>query len=457
MVAARAARGYAAAMVDPPPTRYAEADGISLAYQVFGEGDLDLVFVPGGVSHVDLAWHDRRYARFMRRLGTFARVTVFDKRGMGASDPVSRPPTLEDRASDLEVVMDAAGIDRAAIFGLSEGASAGVRFAAAAPRRTRALVLFGAFPGGRGTGADDPAYPGAVMQEMWDGLVPAWRERFGQGVTVSLFAPSLAGNERAVAAMAALERAATTPAMWRAMLDSLHGLDLRPFLPDIEAPTLVLHRRDEPIPIAGARYLAGHIAGARLVELVGNDHLPWLGDADSVLDAVQEFLTDRRPVRRERRVCTVLFTDIAGSTERAAGLGDRRWRALLDDHHDAVRTQVERFDGRLVKTLGDGTMALFDGPAPAVDCALEAVRDAGLLGLEIRAGVHAGECELIDDDVGGIAVHVAARVAALAEPGEVLVSSTVKELVTGSELDFSDRGLHELKGVPAEWRLYALV
>jgi len=444
-------------MVDTPLTRYADLDGVSLAYQVFGEGDLDLVFVPGGVSHVDLAWQDRRYTRFMRRLGAFARVTVFDKRGMGASDPVTTPPTLEGRAADLEAVMDAAGIERAAIFGLSEGASAAVRFAATAPSRTRALVLFGAFPGGRGTGAGDPEYPGEVMNGMWDDFVPTWREQFGRGVTVSLFAPSLAGNERAVAAMAALERAATTPAMWRAMLDSLHGLDLRPFLPEIEAPTLVLHRRDEPIPVAGARYLAAHIAGARLEELAGDDHLPWLGDADAVLDAVQGFLTNRRPVRRERRVCTVLFTDIAGSTERAADVGDRRWRALLDDHHDAVRAQVERFDGRLVKTLGDGALALFDGPAPAVDCALEAVRDASLLGLEIRAGLHAGECELIDDDVGGIAVHVAARVAALAKPGEVLVSSTVKDLVAGSELDFADRGLHELKGVPAEWRLYAPV
>ncbi len=441
-------------MLEPPVTRYAAGDGFSLAYQVFGGGDLDLVLIPGAISHVDIAWQDRRYARFMRRLGDFARVAVFDKRGMGASDPVSRPPTVEERAEDIRIVMDAAGMDQAALFGLSEGGASSALFAATHPRRVRALILCGTFPGGGGLAPDDHDYPAEAMDAWFDPLMDRWKAGFGQGVTIQLFSPSLAGNERALSGMAALERAATTPAMFGAMLDSLAGIDIRPILPDIGAPTLVVHRRDEAIPVEGARYLARRIEGARLVELEGDDHLPWLGDSDALLDEVEEFLTGARPGRRERRLATVLFTDIAGSTALAAELGDRRWRALLEDHHAAISAQVDRFDGRVVKTLGDGVLALFDVPGPAVECAREAVRDASLLGIDVRAGVHAGECELIGDDVGGIAVHVGARIAALAEPGEVLVSSTVKELVAGSGLAFVDRGVQALKGVPSEWRVF---
>ncbi|HVS28652.1 MAG TPA: adenylate/guanylate cyclase domain-containing protein [Solirubrobacteraceae bacterium] len=442
-------------MIDPPSTGYAEGEGFSLAYQVFGEGDLDLVFVSGGVSHVDIAWQDRRYARFMQRLGSFARVTVFDKRGMGASDPVSRPPTLAERTEDIRIVMDAAAVEKAALFGLSEGGTSTAAFAATFPQRTSALVLCGAFPGGSELTDLEPGYPREQMERFWERTVE-WVERFGQGATIELFAPSLAGNERAVAAMAAFERATTTPAMFRAVVDSMHDYDMRPSLASISAPTLVLHRRDETTPVEGARYIARHIAGARLVELEGDDHLPWLGDMDALLDETQEFLTGARPARVERRVASVLFTDIVGSTERAAQLGDRRWRAVLEDHHDAMHSLVERFDGRLVKTIGDGTLSLFDGPAPALECAREAVREAAQQGVELRAGVHAGQCELIGDDVGGIAVHVGARVASIAGPGEVLVSSTVKELVAGSDLSFADRGVHELKGLPAEWQLYSL-
>lgn len=382
-------------MIDTPVTRYAERDGVSLAYQVFGAGDLDVVLVPGGVSHVDLAWQDRRYARFMRRLGSFARVTVFDKRGMGASDPVVRPPTLAERSEDIETVMDAAGVREAALFGLSEGATSAALFAVTFPRRTRALVMCGAFPGGSELADVEPDYPAEAMGRFWKCVVEPWQARFGQGVTIELFAPSLVSNERAVAAMAAFERASTTPAMFRAMLESVRGIDTRPILARVSAPALVIHRRDEPVPVEGARYLAGRIPGAKLVELAGDDHLPWLGDTDVLVDEIQAFLTGVRPGRVERRLATVMFTDIVASTERAVQLGDRRWRALLEDHIDDLRSTVERFDGRLVKTIGDGALVLFDGPAQALECAREAVTDATRLGIEIRAGVHAGECELI--------------------------------------------------------------
>jgi class 3 adenylate cyclase len=274
---------------------------------------------------------------------------------------------------------------------------------------------------------------------------------------IELFAPNLVDNPAAIAAMATFERSATTPAMWRMLLDSLRNLDARPALPRITTPTLVIHRRRDRVPIEGARYIASRIQGARLIELEGNDHIPWLGDMDALVDEVQAFLTGTRPRRVERRLATVLFTDIVGSTERAAELGDRRWRAILEDHHHAVAEAIERFGGRVVKTTGDGTLALFGGPAPAIECARDAVREAARVGVQLRAGIHTGECELMDNDVSGIAVHVGARIAALAGAGEVLVSSTVKDLVTGSEIAFADRGVHELRGVPVEWRLYRLV
>jgi pimeloyl-ACP methyl ester carboxylesterase len=443
-------------MIEQPATRYADCAGISIAYQVLGGGDLDLVFVPGGVSHVDVTWQDRRYRRMMERLASFARVIVFDKRGMGASDPVARAPTLEERRDDVRAVMDAVGSERAALFGLSEGGTAATLFAATFPERTRALVLCGTFPGGVDVVDPEPGYPAEALRAFWSTIVEPWKARMGQGVMVELFAPDQIGNPAAVAAMATFERSATTPAMWRMFLDSLRNLDVRAFLPRITAPTLVIHRRRDPVPVEGARYMASRIAGAKLVELEGNDHIPWLGDMDALVDEVQEFLTGARPARAERRLATVLFTDIVGSTERAAKLGDRRWRALLEDHHDAVRQAVERSGGRLVKTTGDGALAIFDSPAAAIESARTAVREAAQVGVPIRAGIHTGECELMGDDVGGIAVHVGARIAALAAPGEVLVSSTVKELVAGSRTTFADRGVHELKGVPAEWRLYRL-
>lgn len=443
-------------MIDPPVTRYADCGGISIAYQVLGMGDLDLLFIPGGVSHVDLVWQDRRYRRMMERLTSFARVTVFDKRGMGASDPVTRAPTLDEKVQDIRTVLDAVGIEKAVLFGFSEGGTSAAAFAAMFPERTRALVMFGSFPVGVDTVDVDADYPVDAMRDFWTNVIEPWKARMGQGFMIELFAPSLAGNPQAVAAMAAFERSATTPAMWRAMLDSLRDLDVRRFLGRVSAPTLILHRRGDKLPIEVARFTASRIAGARMVELDGNDHLPWFGDMDAWVEDLQEFLTGARPRRAERRLAAVVFTDIVGSTERAAELGDKRWRILLEDHHDGVAQVAARFGGRLVKTMGDGTLTIFDGPAQAVEYAREVVRDAARSGIAIRAGVHMGECEIIGKDVGGIAVHVGARVAALAGSAEVLVSSTVKDLVTGSELTFVDLGVHRLKGVPTEWRLYRL-
>lgn len=444
-------------MLEEPVTRYADCEGVSIAYQVLGAGDLDLIFVPGGVSHIDVTWQqDRPYRRMMERLTSFARVTVFDKRGMGASDPVLTPPTLAERTADIGAVMDAVGIERAAVFGLSEGGTSAVRFAATSPDRVSALVLCGTFPTGPGVADPEPDYPVDAMSRQWADTIRRWKAGMGKGVMIDLFAPDLASNEAAVASMATFERSATTPKMWRTLLDSLDSLDVRPFLGLVSARTLLLHRRHDVIPIEGARYMAGRIPGARLVELEGNAHIPWLGDMDTLVDEMQEFLTGARPARGERRLATVLFTDIVGSTERAAALGDRRWRAVLEDHYDAVRQVVERSGGRLVKTTGDGTLALFDAPASALAAAREVVRDAERLGIGIRAGIHTGECEFMGEDVSGIAVHVGARIAAVAGAGEVLVSSTVKELVAGSASVFADRGVHELKGLPSQWRLYRL-
>src|SRR5262245_31039943 len=295
-------------MIDPPVTRYADCAGVSIAYQVLGTHDLDLVFVPGGVSHVDIIWQDRRYQRMMERLTSFARVTVFDKRGMGASDPVPRPPTLDERMEDIRAVMDAVGIERAALFGLSEGGPSSALFATRFPQRTRALILCGTFPGGVSIADPEPDYPVEAMERFWRKSIDPWKARMGQGVSLELFAPSLVGNPSAVAAMAAFERSATTPAMWRAMLDSLQLVDVRPFLHQIAAPTLVIHRRHDTVPVEGGRFIASRIAGSRMVELDGDDHVPWLGDMDALVDAVQEFLTGARPQRAKRRLATVLFT-----------------------------------------------------------------------------------------------------------------------------------------------------
>jgi pimeloyl-ACP methyl ester carboxylesterase len=436
-------------------TKYARSGDVHIAYQVVGDGAHDLVLVPGWVSHVEYAWEQPQYAGFLRRLASFSRLIVLDRRGTGLSDRVPAPPTLEQRMDDVRAVMDAVGIERAAILGLSEGGPMCLMFAATYPERTSALLLYGTFA--RILRAPDYpiGLPRDTFERFLEGAVRAW----GTGVTVDLFAPSLAQDDRFRHSWARFERFAASPSGIKALLRMLDETDARRALPIIRVPTLIIHRHGDLVTrVDGARYIAERIEGARYVELPGIDHFPWAGDAEKVVLEIEDFLTGaRRGPEPDRVLATVMFTDIVGATERAAGLGDRRWRELLESHHAVVRKELARFRGREIDTAGDGFLAAFDGPARAVRCAQAVVRELKRLGLEIRAGLHAGECELMGDKLGGIAVHIGARVASLASAAEVLVSGTVKDLVAGSGLAFEDRGQHVLKGVPGDWRLYAVV
>lgn len=436
-----------------PTTRYADSDGVSIAYQVHGEGPLDLVFVPGFVSHVELIWTEPTVAAFFRRLASFARLIVFDKRGQGLSDRSGRPPTLEDSMDDLEAVMDAAGCERAAIFGISEGGPMSVLFAASHPERVASLVLYGTYA--RMLKADD--YPGGIPPEWLDRWVEVVRREWGGPVGIGLWAPSAAGEPSFEDWWARLLRYGTSPAGAIALLALYRELDVRVALPSIEAPSLIVHTRgDRMIPVALGRYLADQIAGSRFVELPGEDHIPFT-QFGPLVDEVEEFLVGSRgAAQADRALATILFTDLVDSTALAAELGDRRWRHLLERHDAAVRRQLTLHRGREVKTVGDGFLATFDGPARAIRCAAALQGELGDLGLAVRAGIHTGEVELIGDDVGGMAVNIGARIGALADAGEVLVSSTVRELVVGSGLEFEERGVEKLKGAPGEWRLFAI-
>jgi class 3 adenylate cyclase len=440
--------------VDSPETRYARtADGLHIAYQVVGDGPFDLVAVLGYVSHVELSWEDPAIAAWLRGLSSFSRLILFDRRGLGLSDPVQGAPTLEDRMQDLRAVMDAAGSERAALFGLSEGGPMSVLFAATYPERVSALVLYGTFA--RMTATVD--YPWGYPPEAYDRFVEAKVESWGSDNTVDVFAPSVADDIDFRRRWAAYERRATSPGAYRSLMKMNADTDVRHVLASVRVSTLILHRSgDIPIRVGHGRYLAEHIAGARYVELSGDDHFFWVGDSAAIFDEVEEFLTGHRSTHElDRVLSTMVFTDIVGSTRTVAELGDRRWRNLLDDHDAMVHRQLEHFRGRQIKSTGDGVFATFDGPARAIRCA-SAIRDgARRLGLEIRAGLHTGECEIRGDDLGGIAVHVGARVAGLAGPGEVLVSRTVVDLVAGSGIVFTHRGEHELRGLPGTWQLFA--
>jgi pimeloyl-ACP methyl ester carboxylesterase/class 3 adenylate cyclase len=434
-------------------TKYAKSGDIHIAYQVGGEGEIDLVFAPGFISHVEWAQEDPSVVRFIERLASFSRVIVFDKRGTGLSDPVSTPASLEQRMDDVRAVMDAAGSQRAAIVGMSEGGPMAALFAATYPERVSSLAFYGSYA--RLIWAPD--YPCGVSQERFDKSVELL-DRWGDGVGLSAWAPSVANDAGFREWWAHLQRVAASPGMIRSHFKLYPEIDIRSVLPAIHTPTLVVHRTgDRIIPVESGRYLAQHISGAKYVELEGNDHIYFVGDANSILDELEEFLTGvRHGPDPGRALLTMLFTDIVRSTEHAERLGDKGWRELLDRHHALVRRQLVRFGGREVDTAGDGFFATFDGPARAVRCG-QTIRDAvRALGIEIRAGVHTGECELVAGQVRGIAVHFGARVAAAAEPGEVLVSSTVKDLVVGSGLRFSDRGLCSLKGLQGEWHLYSV-
>jgi class 3 adenylate cyclase len=439
----------------PAETRYARSGEIGIAYQAFGEGEMDLVLAFPFLSHLDLMWESPAMARFLRRLGSFARVLVFDRRGVGLSDPVAGAPTLEERMDDVRAVMDAAGSERAALLGMSEGATMCMLFAATYPERTSALVLWGAMA--RSTAAPD--YPWApekeAVEEAQEELVgPMW----GQGATIEIFSPSMAGDPRAREFQARFERQAASPMRVRQLFAMFLDTDVRGALPLIQAPTLVLHRRqDRAVNYRAARWLAAQIEGSRYTELEGEDHFPWVGDSNSALEAIEEFLTGVRPgPAPERVLATVLFTDIVDSTRLATEIGDRRWRDLLEEHQQLVRDQLRRFEGREVKTTGDGFLAVFDGPTRAAECARAIVDDVPSLGIEVRAGLHTGEVELMGDDIGGIAVHVAARIAALADARTVLASRTVRDLAVGSGVAFESAGSHTLKGVPDEWEIYSV-
>jgi len=439
-----------------PETRYAKSEDLHIAYQVVGQGPSDLVLVPPFVSHVEHYWEEPLVTRFLTRLASFSRLILFDKRGTGLSDrvPPDRLPTLEQRMDDVRAVMDAAGSERAALFGPSEGGPMSALFAATYPERTTALILYGTFA----STIRDASYPWPMDPAERQRMIEAIPQQWGRGTYADLLAPSLTGDERFRRWWARLERLGASPGAAMALRRMNGQIDIRETLPVIRVPTLVLHRTgDLDTSIEEGRYLAAHIPGAKFVDLPGADHLPWAGDQDAILDEVEEFLTGVRPVAEPDRVlATVVFTDIVGSTEHAAELGDRRWRDVLVSHHGIVRRELDRFRGREVKTVGDGFLATFDGPARAVRCAC-AIRDGvGSIGVSIRAGLHTGECEFVENDVGGIAVHIGARVAAKAQPNEVLVSSTVKDLVVGSGIEFQDRGIHQLRGVPGEWRLYAV-
>jgi len=436
-------------------TRYAKSDGLNIAYQVFGEGPLDLVFVPGFVSHVEVAWEEPRFARFLERLAGFSRVLMFDKRGTGMSDrvPIDALPTLEKRMDDVRAVMDAAGSERAALFGYSEGGPMCTLFAATYPERTAALVIFGGYV----RWIRDEDFPWAPTREEHEQLFGFIEAMWGEVSPVAApFAPSMDGDMDFAERAARSDRMASSPGAAVALYRMNIEVDVRSILGSVSVPTLILHRSgDQLLPVEQGRYLAAHISGAKLVELPGDDHLPMFGDVGGVLDEIEEFLTgERGAASADRVLATVLFTDIVKSTEQLAAKGDREWRMLLDRHDALVRAQLARFRGREVSTAGDSFFAVFDGPARAIRCAQAIVDGAVSLGIAVRAGIHTGECELRGGDYGGIAVHVGARIGAHAGPGEVLTSSTVKDLVAGSGLTFADRGTHDLKGIPDPWHLY---
>jgi len=436
--------------------RYATSGDLRIAYQEFGDGDLELVFVPGFISNLDLAWENSLFAPIFERLGSFARCVVFDKRGTGLSDRDLGFGSLGERMDDIRAVVDAAGLERPAIFGISEGGPLSLLFAAAYPDRVSALVLYGTMA----RVLEAPDYPEGFPKELTDMLLDGVEHRWGSGSSLSAFVQHIPEDPETREGIARYARSAASPRMARQILERNIEIDVRSVLPTISVPTLVLHStRDPMIAVAQGRYIADHVPGARWIEHDADYHVAYDGACSWFLDDIEEFLTGQRPVAPstiERVLATVLFTDIVGSTEKAAAVGDREWNRILDRHDAIASSRVSSFDGRLVKNTGDGVLATFGGPSRAVACAQTIREDVGPLELEIRAGVHTGEIERRGDDVGGIGVNIGSRIASLAPPGEVWVSRTVKDLTAGSGLEFAELGRHQLKGVPDEWELYAL-
>lgn len=442
-------------MPEVPETRYAKSGDVHIAYQVVGGGPLDLVWVQGWVSNVEAMWDVRPMSRFVERLASFSRVILFDKRGTGLSDPVPEEgfPSLEIRMDDLRAVLDTVGSERTALLGHSEGGNMCVMFAATYPERTAALITFSVYA----KRVWSPDYPWAPTPKERESWLRDVERTWGRPETIVDLAPSLAANPTLLDQAARYWRLSASPQAAVALGKMNTEIDVRALLPTIRVPTLVMQRTgDRDINVEEGRYIASRIPGAKYVELPGRDHFMWTEDADRVLDEIEEFLTGARPAPEADRVlATVLFADIVGSTERAAQLGDRRWRAVLDDFYEEVRRELARFRGREVDTAGDGFLATFDGPARAIGCALSIRDGVGSLGLKVRSGLHTGEVELAGEDVRGIAVHIGARVAAEAEPGEVLVTRTVKDLVAGSGIEFQAKGTRSLKGVPEDWQVFA--
>ena len=443
-------------MADDLPVRYARTiDGLHIAYAVLGQADPHLVHLGGPPTHLQLDYGDRLIRRYVDRIASFAGLILFDERGSGMSDPIglAQLPTLEDRMDDIRAVMEAAPVERAVVMGSGAGSPLAMLFAATYPDRVAGLILYAPFAA-LAIGEEYPiGFPPTLLEEVAAGIGATW----GTGATLDLAAPSVA-NTAFRERWAHYERSASSPGQAEAIFRRNLASDVRHVLSSITAPTLVLHRRDNlMIPIALGRYVADHIKGARFVELEGADLFPFVGDTDAIVAEIEEFVTGRRSSGTiDRLLATVLFTDIVDSTKTAAAMGDRSWSELLDEHDDLIHRELDRFRGRAVKSTGDGYLATFDGPARAMRCAL-AVRDGARgLGIEIRAGLHTGEIEVRQDDIAGIAVHLAARVEAQAEPGEVLVSSAIPPLVAGSGIAFHDRGEHVLKGIPGTWKLYAV-
>jgi pimeloyl-ACP methyl ester carboxylesterase len=438
-----------------PQTSYAKSGELNIAYQVVGEGPFDLVYVPGFVSNIELMWEQPRLAQVLNHLASFCRLILFDKRGTGNSDRVglSDLPTIETRMDDLRAVMDAAGSERAALFGHSEGGCMCIVFAATYPERTRALITYGSFA--KRLRSDD--YPWAPAFDDRMAAIVATEREWGGPVDMSFYAPSVAGDVQFAESFATYMRRSASPGAAAALMRMNSFVDVRPILPILRVPTLVLQANgDQDVRVEEGRYLAAHIPGARYFELPSGDHLWYVSHEAEILGEIQEFLTGTRPLPdADRFLATVLFTDIVNGTTKAAELGDRGWRALVERHHALIRTELQRHRGVEVDTAGDGFFATFDGPARAVRCGLairDQVRD---LGIEIRAGLHTGECELIAGKTGGIAVIIGSRVREQAAPGQVVSTGTVKDLVSGSGLHFESLGARRLKGVPEDWQIFA--
>jgi class 3 adenylate cyclase len=431
-----------------PKTHYAKSGDVRIAYQVVGEGPFDLVFVPGFISNLDVAWEEPYRARVWTRLAAFARLIMFDKRGTGLSDRAVGVPTLEERMDDVRAVMDAVGSQQAALFGISEGGAMSVLFAATYPERTRALVLYGTY---------GHFSSWVVPPDMIDAALDRMEKNWGTGESIHLFAPSVASDETFKLSWARFERLGASPSAVVALMRMNSEIDIRPILPTIRVPTFIIHRQgDVRVNVEAGRFMARQIPNAKYLELPGSDHALWTGETERVLDAVEEFLTGSRSANESDRVlATVLFTDIVNSTKRAETIGDRAWHDVLDRHNALVRREISRHRGHEVRTMGDGFLATFDGPARSIRCALAINEGVEALGLQVRAGLHTGEVEMADDDLSGIAVHIASRVATMAKPGQVLVSNTVRDLVAGSNIRFHDEGSHSLKGLTESVRLFA--